>query len=166
MRTAVYDAPIVYTAAPEVAEAAPARDVTARKVHQTAILLLTVGALARGGAGGALLSALAGAVMLVGRFWWPADVFRQFVWKVAEPRGWLTARPVAEDIETRRVARVLGGAGLLGIAAALATGRRPAALGLGLPLGGMILADAVANVCALCLVRYQARLWRYRILGT
>jgi hypothetical protein len=25
---------------------------------------------------------VAGAVMLVGRFWWPADIFRQLTWRL------------------------------------------------------------------------------------
>src|SRR5947207_1074452 len=82
----------------------PPVDVTARKAHQGAVALASVGGLVRGGRAGAGLLGLAGAVMLLGRFWWPADVVRQFVWRVAEPRGWLQRRDVVEDRETRRLA--------------------------------------------------------------
>ena len=41
----------------------------------------------------------------VGRFWAPADVFRQVVWRVAEPRGWMAPVMVPEDLGVRRVAR-------------------------------------------------------------
>ena len=42
-----------------------------------------------GDPGGAWPLLLAGVIMLLGRFWWPADLIRQFVWRVAEPAGWL-----------------------------------------------------------------------------
>src|SRR4051812_28465560 len=78
-------------------------DVTARKVHQyTVVGLAVVALLVRGPLGVALLG-IAGAVMLFGRFWGPADIFRQAVWRVAEPRGWLSPNMVPEELGTRRV---------------------------------------------------------------
>ena len=84
-------------------------DVTARKVHQWTMVALVVLGFILGGLAGALPLSFAGAVMLIGRFWWPADVVRQFVWRVAEPAGWLERHDREEDHATRRVARVLGG---------------------------------------------------------
>ncbi len=138
-------------------------DVTARKAHQYAVAALTALGLLLAGWAGAALVGVAGAVMLLGRFWWPADLFRQFVWRVAEPRGWLTRRDVPEDRQTRRIARALGGIALLLSAAALAADGRLIALLIGVPVGGMIVLDASTDLCLLCLVRYQARLARYRL---
>src|SRR5216684_3550360 len=84
-------------------------DVTARKTHQWAMIVLVALGFAVGEPRGAYPLALAGAIMLVGRFWWPADVVRQFVWRVAEPAGWLPRVEREEDHATRRVARILGG---------------------------------------------------------
>lgn len=87
-------------------------DVSARKFHQ----LVSVALLATGyvlGPLGAWLVALVGVVFLVGRFWWPADIFRQLAWRTLEPAGLLPSRDVVEDHATRRIARVLGGVGLL-----------------------------------------------------
>ena len=135
-------------------------DVTARKTHQyTVVAVALLGLLVGGGVGMALL-ALDGAVMLVGRFWGPADVFRQFVWRVAEPRGWLTPRLVPEEFGTRRIARALGGGAFFVIAAALYAGNAALAWIVAVPLCAMILFDATANFCALCFVNFQARrLW-------
>src|SRR3979411_472975 len=84
-------------------------DVTARKAHQwTMVVLIALGFLL-GEPKGAVPLALAGAIMLLGRFWWPADLVRQFVWRVAERAGWLRRSEREEDHETRRLARVLGG---------------------------------------------------------
>jgi hypothetical protein len=92
----------------------PVYDVTARKAHQwTMVALIAIG-FVLGDAPGWILVGLAGLIMLVGRFWWPADVVRQLVWRVAEPRGWLARVERAEDHDTRRVARVLGGIAWLG----------------------------------------------------
>jgi hypothetical protein len=63
-----------------------------------------------GSAAGWWLVLLVGIIMLVGRYWWPADVFRQLAWRVLEPAGILPRKEVQEDHETRRVARALGGA--------------------------------------------------------
>lgn len=98
-------------------------DASARKFHQ----LVSVGLLAVGyvlGPLGAWLVALVGVVFLVGRFWWPADVFRQLAWRALEPAGLLPRRDVVEDHATRRVARVLGGISLLLAAALVGVGQQ------------------------------------------
>lgn len=88
-------------------------DVTARKFHQgVCVALLAVG-FVLGARSGLWLVALVGAVLLLGRFWWPADIFRQFTWRVLEPAGLLERREAQEDHETRRIARVMGGTVLL-----------------------------------------------------
>ena len=98
-------------------------DVTARKFHQAACVLVLAVAFVLGAAVGRWLVALVGLVLLAGRYWWPADVFRQLVWRVLEPAGLLRRREVQEDHETRRVARVLGGAILLAAAVLLSLGQ-------------------------------------------
>src|SRR5919198_5158766 len=84
-------------------------DVTARKAHQWSMVLLMALGFVLGEPRGGWLVLLAGAIMLLGRFWWPADLVRQFVWRVVEPAGWLPRIEREEDHATRRVARVLGG---------------------------------------------------------
>ena len=84
-------------------------DITARKAHQWTMVLLVAFGFLLGEPNGAVPLAIAGAVMLVGRFWWPADVVRQFVWRVAEPAGRLRRVEREEDHTTRRIARALGG---------------------------------------------------------
>jgi hypothetical protein len=135
-------------------------DVTARKVHQWSMVALTVlGFLlsAVSPVAGALPLVVAGVVMLVGRFWWPADIFRQLTWRLLEPAGLLRRRDVHEDHDTRRVARVIGGGAWL-VSAAL--------LVLGLPVLGWVLAfavavlvtlDAAVDFCVLCFVVAQVR---------
>jgi hypothetical protein len=140
-------------------------DVTARKVHQVSVIGLALVALLVGGPVGALLAALDGVVMAVGRFWEPADIFRVFVIRVAEPRGWLRPRSRPEDLETRRVARVMGGVALLAIGGLLLADARLAALLVAAPLLAMIATDAMLNVCAMCLVRYRARMVRFALTG-
>ena len=88
-------------------------DVTARKFHQGVCVALLALAFVIGPSSGLWLVALVGAVLLLGRFWWPADLFRQFNWRVLEPAGILKRREAQEDHETRRIARVLGGGVLL-----------------------------------------------------
>lgn len=88
-------------------------DASARKFHQLAIVALLAVAYVVDGLAAVPLVAFAGVVMLAGRFWWPADVFRQLAWRVLEPSGILPRRDVVEDHATRRVARVLGGVALL-----------------------------------------------------
>src|SRR5581483_5352588 len=98
--------------------AAETFDVTARKAHQWTMEALVAASFVLGGRPAALLLAIAGTVMLVGRFWWPADVVRQLTWRVLEPRGILPRVERVEDHDTRRWARALGGAVWL-VAAAL-----------------------------------------------
>ena len=124
-------------------------DVTARKAHQWTMVALVAIGFVLGESLGAWPLALAGAIMLLGRFWWPADLVRQFVWRVAEPAGWLPRQDVHEDRATRRLARALGGAIWL-IAAALVLAGVAA---LGWVLAGliavMVALDASLDFCAL-----------------
>jgi hypothetical protein len=127
-------------------------DVTARKVHQWTMVALVVLGFILGGPAGALPLAFAGAVMLIGRFWWPADVVRQFVWRVAEPAGWLERRDREEDHATRRVARVLGGLVWLLCAVLVVAGASTAAWVMAGLIAGMVALDASLDFCALCFV--------------
>ncbi|HEV7216668.1 MAG TPA: DUF4395 family protein, partial [Chloroflexota bacterium] len=97
-------------------------DVTARKFHQAVCVALLAIAYIVGARSGLWLVGVVGAVLLLGRFWWPADIFRQFDWRVLEPAGILKRRDVQEDHETRRIARVLGGVVLLASAVLLGVG--------------------------------------------
>src|SRR5207248_9452177 len=124
------------------------------KTHQYTVVALALAGLLAGGAWGVALLALDGAVMLLGRFWRPADVFRQFVWRVVEPRGWLAPRMVPEELGTRRVARALGGVAFFVIAAALSAGNVLLAWLVAVPLCAMILFDATVSFCALCFVNF------------
>ena len=133
----------------------PLYDRTARKAHQWTMVALVVVALILEGIPGALLLAAAGLVMLAGRFWWPADVVRQLVWRVLEPAGILKRDDVHEDHETRRIARILGGAFWLVAAAFLITGNPVIAWVLAIPIGIMVALDASLNFCALCFVLAQ-----------
>ena len=135
----------------------PLHDVTARKVHQWAMIALVVAAFLVEGVPAAVLLALAGIVMLLGRFWWPADVSRQFTWRVLEPSGLLRRRDVAEDHDTRRVARVIGGGVWIVSAALLMLGLPVVAWVLALAIAVMVALDAVADFCVLCFVVAQAR---------
>jgi Domain of unknown function (DUF4395) len=135
----------------------PLHDVTARKVHQWTMVALVVVAFLVEGVPAAVLLLLAGAVMLVGRFWWPADVFRQLTWRVLEPAGLLRRRDVHEDHETRRVARVIGGAVWIAAAALLLLGVPVLAWVLALAIAVMVALDAVADFCMLCFVVALAR---------
>lgn len=135
----------------------PLYDVTARKVHQWAMIALVVVAFLLEGAPAAVLLVLAGAVMLVGRFWWPADLFRQLTWRVLEPAGLLRRRDVHEDHDTRRIARVLGGAAWIVSAALLLVGLPVVAWVLALAIAVMVALDAVADFCVLCFVVARAR---------
>lgn len=133
----------------------PVYDRTARKTHQwTMVALVAIGLILQGIAG-ALLLAVAGVIMLAGRFWWPADVVRQLVWRVFEPAGILRRDDVHEDHETRRIARVLGGAIWLLAAASMLAGNPVLAWVLTLPIAVMVALDASLNFCALCFVVAQ-----------
>jgi hypothetical protein len=135
----------------------PLHDVTARKVHQWAVVAMVALAFLLPVPAAAVLLALAGLIMLVGRFWWPADVFRQLTWRVLEPAGLLRRREVHEDHETRRVARVMGGAVWLVAAALLLLNQSLIAWALAFLIAVMVVLDAAADFCALCFVVARAR---------
>jgi|SRR5215831_1192032 len=135
----------------------PLYDVTARKVHQWAMIALVVVAFLVEGVPAVALLLLAGVVMLVGRYWWPADLFRQLTWRVLEPAGLLRRRDVHEDHDTRRIARVLGGAAWIASAALLLLGLPVLAWVLALAIAVMVALDAVADFCVLCFVLARAR---------
>lgn len=106
---------------------------------------------------GAALLAIAGTIMLAGRFWWPADVVRQFVWRVLEPVGILKRADVHEDHETRRVARIMGGVVWLASGVLLLEGFALAANVLSLLIAAMVALDASVNFCALCFLVAQVQ---------
>jgi hypothetical protein len=135
----------------------PLYDVTARKVHQWAMVGLVAVGFLLGGGEAVVLLAIAGLIMLLGRFWWQADVFRQLTWRVLEPYGLLRRRELHEDHETRRVARVLGGAVWL-LAAALLVLQLPlVAWTLAFLVAGMVALDAAFDFCVLCFVLHRVR---------
>ncbi len=127
-------------------------DVTARKAHQWTMVALVAVGFVIGEPRGAWPLALAGAIMLVGRFWWPADLIRQFVWRVAEPAGWLKRIEREEDHATRRIARALGGAVWIFSAALVLSGYATVAWVLSLAIAIMVVLDASVDFCALCFV--------------
>lgn len=133
----------------------PTYDITARKAHQWAIVGLVASALVAGGVPAALLLTVAGIIMVVGRFWWPADVFRQLVWRVLEPAGILRRHEAHEDRETRRLARVM--AGILWIAcAALLLAHLPILTwALAFAMAIMVGLDASVDFCTLCFLFHQ-----------
>ena len=67
-------------------------DVTARKAHQWTMVALVVAGFLLGNRVGPILVAVAGLIMLAGRFWWPADLVRQLTWRLLEPWGLLRRR--------------------------------------------------------------------------
>jgi len=127
-------------------------DVTARKTHQWAMVVLVALGFVLGEPKGAVPLALAGAIMLLGRFWWPADLVRQFVWRVAEPAGWLARVEREEDHATRRVARILGGIIWLACALLLLLGASVLAWVFAAAIAIMVALDASLDFCALCFV--------------
>ena len=133
----------------------PLYDRTARKAHQWTMVALVALGLILQGIPGTLLLAAAGTIMLAGRFWWPADVVRQLVWRVLEPSGILKRDDVHEDHETRRIARALGGTIWLVAAASLLVGNPILAWVLTLPIAVMVALDASLDFCALCFVLAQ-----------
>ena len=133
----------------------PLFDRTARKAHQWSMVALVAAGLILQGIPGALLLTVAGLIMLAGRFWWPADVVRQLVWRVLEPAGILKRDDVREDHETRRIARVLGGTIWLIAAALLLAGYPIVAWVLTLPIAVMVALDASLDFCALCFIVAQ-----------
>lgn len=135
----------------------PLFDVTARKVHQWAMVVLIAVAFLIGPPAAAVLLAVAGGVMLVGRFWWPADIFRQVTWRLLEPAGVLRRREVHEDHETRRVARVIGGFAWLLAAVLLLLQVTVLAWVIAFAIAVMVLLDAAVNFCALCFLVARVR---------
>jgi hypothetical protein len=133
----------------------PVYDRTARKAHQWTMVALVAAGLILQGIAGALLLTVAAVIMLAGRFWWPADVVRQLVWRVLEPAGILKRDDVHEDHETRRIARVLGGIIWLLAAGSMLTGNPVLAWVLTLPIAVMVALDASLDFCALCFVMAQ-----------
>jgi hypothetical protein len=131
--------------------------VTARKVHQWAMMGLVAAGFVLGGSASVLLLAIAGVIMLAGRFWWQLDVFRQLTWRVLEPRGLLRRREVHEDHETRRIARVLGGTVWLLAAALLLLHLPLVAWTLAFLVAVMVALDAALDFCALCFVLHLVR---------
>ena len=138
----------------------PVFDVTARKVHQwSMVALVVIGFLlsAVSTVAGAAPLVVAGIVMLVGRFWWPADVFRQLTWRVLEPAGVVKRREVHEDHEVRRVARVIGGFAWLLSAALLLLSVPVLAWVIAFGIAVMVVLDAAADFCVLCFLVAQVR---------
>jgi hypothetical protein len=127
-------------------------DVTARKTHQWSMVALVAVGFVLGEPRGAFPLALAGLIMLVGRFWWPADLVRQFVWRVAEPAGWLKRIDREEDHATRRIARVLGGIIWLTSAGLILAGAATVAWILAAAIAVMVVLDASVDFCALCFI--------------
>jgi len=132
----------------------PLYDRTARKAHQWTMVVLVVAGLILGGIPGTVLLAIAGSIMLAGRFWWPADLVRQLTWRVLEPAGILKRDDVHEDHETRRIARIIGG--VIWLVAALLLAVNPVlAWVITIPIAVMVALDASLNFCALCFFRAQ-----------
>lgn len=127
-------------------------DVTARKAHQWTMVALIVLGFLLGDRLGWLPLAIAGLIMLAGRFWWPADVVRQLTWRVLEPRGILKRVERVEDHETRRVARVLGGLVWLIAAVLVFIHLSLLAWVLAFAIAVMVVLDAALDFCALCFV--------------
>jgi hypothetical protein len=124
-------------------------DVTARKAHQwSMVALIVVGFVL----GSWVPLVVAGVIMLLGRFWWPADLVRQFVWRVAEPAGWLKRVEREEDHVTRRIARVLGGTIWLAAAVLVAAGLTTLGWLCAALIAVMVVLDASVDFCALCYV--------------
>lgn len=137
---------------PTAGGALPTYDVTARKAHQWSMVALVAAGFVLGDRVGAVPVALAGAIMLLGRFWWPADVVRQLVWRVLEPAGLLPRVERHEDRATRRLARALGGGVWLVAAGLLLLGAPVAGWLLAGAIAAMVALDAALDFCALCFV--------------
>jgi hypothetical protein len=127
-------------------------DVTARKAHQWTMVALVAIGFVLGGPLGVIPLAVAGLIMLLGRFWSPADLVRQFVWRVAEPAGWLKRVDREEDHATRRVARIMGGIIWLLSAGLVLVGLSAVAWILTAAIAVMVALDASVDFCALCFV--------------
>jgi Domain of unknown function (DUF4395) len=133
----------------------PTYDITARKAHQWTMVTLVAAAFVLEGVQAPLLLALAGTIMLAGRFWWPADLVRQLVWRVLEPAGILRRHEAHEDHETRRLARLLGGAVWLLSAALLVAKLSGLAWVLAFAIAVMVALDASVDFCVLCFLFMQ-----------
>src|SRR6202162_2588692 len=134
--------------------ALPLYDRTARKAHQWTMVALVLAGLIFGGFAGTVLLAIAGLIMVAGRFWWPADVARQLTCRVLEPAGLLKRDDVHEDHETRRIARIIGG--VIWLVAALLLAVNPVlAWVITIPIAVMVALDASLNFCALCFLLAQ-----------
>lgn len=129
---------------------APLYDVTARKAHQWTMVALIVLGFILGDRWGAIPLVLAGAIMLLGRFFWPADLVRQAVWRVLEPSGILRRHEAREDHVTRRIARVIGGSIWLIAAILLVGGSATLAWILAGIVALMVVLDASVDFCVLC----------------
>ncbi|HEV7666507.1 MAG TPA: DUF4395 family protein [Chloroflexota bacterium] len=125
---------------------------TARKAHQWTMVALVAIGFVLGGPLGVIPLAVAGLIMLLGRFWSPADLVRQFVWRVAEPAGWLKRVDREEDHATRRVARIMGGIIWLLSAGLVLVGLSAVAWILTAAIAVMVALDASVDFCALCFV--------------
>lgn len=129
-------------------------DVTARKVHQWTMVALVLIGFVLGGlltdTISAILLFVAGLIMLLGRFWWPADVVRQLTWRVLEPRGIVRRVDREEDHQTRRIARVIGGAVWLVSGVLLLAGVTVVGWVLALLIAAMVVLDAALDFCVLC----------------
>lgn len=130
-------------------------DVTARKAHQWAMVALVVVAFLAGDRLGWVPLLSAGAVMLAGRFWWPADVVRQLTWRVLEPSGILPRIERVEDHDTRRIARVVGGAVWIVAAGLLLAHLALVAWVVSFAIAIMVVLDAAVDFCVLCFLVLQ-----------
>lgn len=130
-------------------------DVTARKAHQWTMVVLVAAGFLVGNRLGWIPLAVAGVIMLAGRFWWPADVVRQFTWRVLEPRGILPRVERVEDHDTRRVARVIGGIAWLGAAVLVLAHLALAGWVIAFAIAIMVVLDAALDFCALCFLALQ-----------
>jgi uncharacterized protein DUF4395 len=137
-------------------------DLTARKAHQWTMVALVATAFVLEGMWASLFLAVAGTIMLVGRFWWPADLVRQLVWRALEPAGILRRHEAHEDRETRRLARVLGGAVWLVAAGLLVAKLSVLAWALAFAIAVMVALDATVDFCTLCFLFMQVD--RFRLL--
>ncbi len=130
-------------------------DVTARKAHQWTMVALVITGFLLGDRLGWLPLAVAGVVMLAGRFWWPADVVRQLTWRVLEPMRILPRVERVEAHETRRVARVIGGLVWLVAAVLVLAHFAIAAWVIAFAIAVMVVLDAALDFCALCFLALQ-----------
>jgi hypothetical protein len=136
----------------ESATALVTYDVTARRIHQWALLAMLAIGFVIGEPGGAVLVAIAAAIQLFGRFWWPADMVRQFVWRVLEPAGILQRVDAPEDRQTRRIARLVAGVVWFVAAALIANGFAVVGWVLVGAVALLMVLDAAVSFCALCFV--------------